>query len=144
MDALTIAQLGIGIFGALSFLFIIRNDEGSQKIGTILGIISNPFWWTMAIVTEQWITIPVHILFTYGYIHKTYVLWWRKKPMPLATVVAKVEADQYNILHWRAGPDFSMDSDYDGDFDTWFRENVVFATHIWFDIHEDRVEVKIL
>ena len=75
---LTIAQIGISIFGCTAFLFVTRETERDQKIGTILGLISNPFWWLMMVVTAQWITIPVHLMYTYGWVRKAYVLWWKK------------------------------------------------------------------
>ena len=76
---LTIAQIGIALFGCAAFLLVTRETEKSQKIGTTLGLISNPFWWMMVIATSQWITIPIHALYTYGWLRKAYVLWIKKE-----------------------------------------------------------------
>jgi hypothetical protein len=72
-----ISQVGISLFGATAFLLVTRETIKLQKMGVILGLISNPFWWLMVTVTEQWITIPVHLLYTYGWLRKGYVLWLR-------------------------------------------------------------------
>jgi len=77
MSPLDIAQTGIAIFGSLSFLFILSDDKWNQKIGTVLGLVACPFWWAMAIATEQWITLPVHTLYTCGWLYKSYQLWWK-------------------------------------------------------------------
>lgn len=78
MTLLDISQIGIGIFGSAAFLLVTREEAGAQKAGVILGLVSNPFWWLMVVATSQWITIPVHALYTYGWLRKAYVLWWSK------------------------------------------------------------------
>ena len=88
MTSLDIAQLGIAIFGSISFLLILCEGKTQQKWGTALGLFSCPFWWTMAIVTNQWMTYPVHLLYTLGWLWKAYKLWLKKDAK-----VADVEAD---------------------------------------------------
>lgn len=78
MTLLDISQLGISIFGSAAFLLVTREEAKAQKAGVILGLVSNPFWWLMVVATSQWLTIPVHALYTYGWLRKTYVLWWRR------------------------------------------------------------------
>lgn len=72
---LFIAQMGISIFGSLGFLLVLSESHWKQRWGVICGVISNPFWWTMIIVTEQWYTIPVHLLYTYGWFSKAWRLF---------------------------------------------------------------------
>jgi hypothetical protein len=67
---LTIAQIGISVFGVAAFLLVTRDDRKYQVLGTLFGLAANPFWWLMVIATEQWITIPVHVAYTWG--------WWSK------------------------------------------------------------------
>jgi hypothetical protein len=78
---LTVAQWGISVFGVVAFLLIIREERRCQIAGTIFGIISNPFWWLMMVATEQWITIPVHAAYTYGWCSKAWQLW-KSTPRP--------------------------------------------------------------
>ena len=78
MTLLDISQLGISIFGSAAFLLVTREEAKAQKAGVVLGLVSNPFWWLMVVATSQWITIPVHALYTYGWLRKAHVLWWRR------------------------------------------------------------------
>jgi hypothetical protein len=78
MTLLEIAQIGITLFGVTAFLLVTRETEKQQKLGVIFGFCSNPFWWLMVFVTGQYISIPVHLLYTYGWIRKARVLWFRK------------------------------------------------------------------
>ncbi len=75
---LFVSQIGMSIFGCPAFLLVIREEKKYQKLGAIFGLLSNPFWWGMMIVTEQWWTIPIHLLYTYGWINKIYELWFKK------------------------------------------------------------------
>lgn len=78
MTLLDVSQIGISLFGSAAFLLVTREEPKAQKIGVVLGLVSNPFWWLMVVSTGQWLTIPVHILYTYGWLRKAYVLWWRR------------------------------------------------------------------
>ena len=69
------AQLGISIFGCTAFLLVTREDRRLQVAGVVFGLISNPFWWLMVVATEQWITVPVHLAYTYGWFSKAWRLW---------------------------------------------------------------------
>ena len=81
MSLLLVAQLGISIFGCAAFVFVTQESRRNQLIGTVLGLVSNPFWWMMVIATEQWYTIPVHLTYTYGWTSKAWRLWkTRSKP----------------------------------------------------------------
>jgi hypothetical protein len=77
LTLLDISQIGISLFGSAAFLAVTREETHWQKVGVTLGLLSNPFWWMMVIATAQWITLPVHALYTYGWLRKAYVLWWR-------------------------------------------------------------------
>ena len=72
MEVSIISQIGIGMFASVAFILITSESKLKQKWGTIIGLISVPFWWAMAIQTEQWITFPAHALFTYGWIRLFY------------------------------------------------------------------------
>ena len=72
---LLIAQIGIAAFGCAAFLLVTQDSRRAQIVGTVCGLASNPFWWLMVIITEQWLTIPVHLAYTYGWISKAYRLW---------------------------------------------------------------------
>ncbi|MEO2036909.1 MAG: hypothetical protein ABGZ35_32945, partial [Planctomycetaceae bacterium] len=78
---LLIAQWGVSIFGCAAFLLILSEQRRHQIAGTICGLASNPFWWLMMVATEQWITIPVHAAYTYGWWSKAWQLW-RTSPGP--------------------------------------------------------------
>lgn len=69
------AQIGISIFGCAAFLLVTRDSRKLQIAGVVFGILSNPFWWLMVIATEQWLTIPLHAAYTYGWYSKAYRLW---------------------------------------------------------------------
>jgi hypothetical protein len=69
------AQIGISVFGCAAFLMVTRETRRLQIAGTICGLLSNPFWWMMVIATEQWVTIPLHLAYTYGWWSKAYRLW---------------------------------------------------------------------
>ena len=75
MDLLSIAQVGISVFGSVAFLLVTQETEKRQKLGVVFGLLSNPFWWIMVFSTHQYITIPVHLLYTYGWLRKAWVLW---------------------------------------------------------------------
>lgn len=79
MNLLSIAQIGISLFGSAAFLLVTREEERYQRWGVALGLLSNPFWWLMVFSTHQYITIPVHLLYTYGWLRKLWVLWLRAK-----------------------------------------------------------------
>ena len=70
MNCLEISQLGISAFGSAAFLLVIQDSRKAQSWGVIFGILSNPFWWAMVIETQQWLTIPVHALYTFGWLDK--------------------------------------------------------------------------
>lgn len=72
---LTIAQIGISVFGCAAFLMVTRDSRKFQVAGAICGLVSNPFWWMMVVSTQQWLTIPVHLAYTYGWVSKAYRLW---------------------------------------------------------------------
>lgn len=76
---LQISNAGISIFGVAAFLLVLQDSTKLKKLGTILGIISNPFWWAMIIITDQWLTIPVHLCYTGGWIFNVYKLWFKKQ-----------------------------------------------------------------
>jgi hypothetical protein len=82
LTLLDISGIGIGIFGSAAFLLVTREEPKAQKAGVVLGLVSNPFWWLMVVATSQWLTIPVHLLYTYGWLRKAYVLWWRQSCGP--------------------------------------------------------------
>lgn len=74
MTMLQIAQLGISLFGCVAFLLVLREEPRAQRWGVVFGLISNPFWWLMVVATAQWITIPLHCLYTYGWLRKAWKL----------------------------------------------------------------------
>lgn len=75
MKLLTVAQIGISLFGCVAFLLVTREERRLQKWGVAFGLLSNPFWWLMVITTAQWISIPMHVLYTYGWLRKAWTLW---------------------------------------------------------------------
>lgn len=52
MAWLTIAQIGMSVFGCLGFLLVTREERKAQVAGVVCGLLSNPFWWIM-VVGEQ-------------------------------------------------------------------------------------------
>lgn len=81
---LTIAQIGISIFGCAAFLLVTRESRRAQVLGVVFGLCSNPFWWMMVVATEQWITIPLHAAYTYGWLSKAWRLRWPPNTRPLS------------------------------------------------------------
>lgn len=79
IDPLLIAQLGKSCFGCPAFLLVLSEKKKHQRLGTILGLCSNPFWWTMVIATEQWVAVPIHLMYTFGWLRKAYMLFWKKQ-----------------------------------------------------------------
>lgn len=77
MTLLDISQIGISLFGSAAFLAVTREETRWQKVGVVLGLLSNPFWWMMVFATSQWLALPVHVLYTYGWLRKGYVLFIR-------------------------------------------------------------------
>ncbi len=75
MTMLTVAQLGISVFGCAAFLLVTRDGRRAQVAGVLLGLCSNPFWWLMVVATEQWLSVPLHLLYTYGWFSKARRLW---------------------------------------------------------------------
>ena len=75
MTWLTIAQIGISAFGCLGFLLVTQEERKYQAAGVVCGLLSNPFWWIMVIATEQWITVPLHLAYTYGWLSKAWRLY---------------------------------------------------------------------
>ena len=71
---LEIAQIGITVFGVAAFLLVTRDSRRAQIIGTVCGLLANPFWWLMVISTEQWLTVPVHAADTFGWVSKAWRL----------------------------------------------------------------------
>ena len=74
-----LSQIGIGVFGSTAFLLVTSESKFKQKLGVFFGLCSNPFWWMMVFINEQYWTIPVHALYTFGWLKKAYYLWFRKK-----------------------------------------------------------------
>lgn len=75
MTMLNIAQLGISVFGLAAFLLVTRESRRCQILGTVFGLLSNPFWWLMVFATEQWLTVPLHAGYTYGWLSKAIRLY---------------------------------------------------------------------
>lgn len=73
-----LAQIIVSLFGVASFLLVIREGRRAQIAGTVCGFIACPAWWTIAILDEQWLTIPVHLAYTLGWIDKARRLYLKK------------------------------------------------------------------
>lgn len=54
-----VAQAGIFIFGASSILLL----SYKNKWGTVLGLLSQPFWFTAAILDEQYGVLAVNVVY---------------------------------------------------------------------------------
>lgn len=75
---LLFAQIGISVFGVAAFLLVTRDARRLQVAGVVCGLLANPFWWAMVVATEQWITIPLHAAYTYGWISKAFRLYQQR------------------------------------------------------------------
>tara|TARA_Y100000361_G_scaffold150813_1_gene167087 strand:- start:1140 stop:1376 length:237 start_codon:yes stop_codon:yes gene_type:complete len=73
-----ISQIGIGVFGSTAFLLVTAERKKLQKLGVFFGLCSNPFWWMMVFVHDQYYTIPIHALYTFGWLKKAYHLFIKK------------------------------------------------------------------
>jgi len=83
IDLLTIAQIGISCFGCAAFLLVTQESRRLQIAGVVCGIISNPFWWLMVVVTGQWFSIPIHLVYTFGWYSKAWRLWKSRKRLEI-------------------------------------------------------------
>lgn len=72
---LLIAQVGVSVFGCAAFVLVTQDGDKAQRIGTALGLASVPFWWLTAIADEQWLTLPAHLVYSYGWLSKACRLW---------------------------------------------------------------------
>lgn len=70
----TIAQVGIFVFGTSSILLL----SYKNKWGTVLGIISQPFWFTAAILDKQWGVLLTNVIYLIVWIIGFYN-WFIKK-----------------------------------------------------------------
>lgn len=72
---LEVAQIGITVFGVAAFLLVTQDSRRVQIIGAACGFSANPFWWLLVITTQPWLKIPVHAVYTFGWIWKAWRLW---------------------------------------------------------------------
>lgn len=72
---LTAAQIGVSMFGCAAFLLVTREGRRCQIYGVACGLASNPCWWWTIVAAEQWMIIPVHLAYTYGWLSKAWRLW---------------------------------------------------------------------
>lgn len=75
VDLLTIAQVGLSVFGSAGFLLVTQEGRRPQVLGVACGLMANPFWWAMVVATEQWLTVPLHLLYTWAWWSKAWRLW---------------------------------------------------------------------
>ncbi len=63
-----IAQIGITVFGIGSVVFLARKN----KWGTVLGLLSQPFWFATAIMNDQWGIMVLNVIYSATWIYGVY------------------------------------------------------------------------
>lgn len=72
-----IVQILIFILSASAIWFVGRKEKWS-RIGYILGLCSQPFWFYSTIVTEQWGMLCLTIFYTYSWVQGIYNYYIKK------------------------------------------------------------------
>jgi nicotinamide riboside transporter PnuC len=75
LDAL--AQFGILVFG-LSAMFLVARKN---KWGFVLGLLTQPFWFTTAFLNEQWGVFLNSIVYTGIWVYGIYNWFWKRPPI---------------------------------------------------------------
>jgi len=65
-DSVMLVQLGILVFGCSS-IWIVGRPEHWRRFGYILGLLSQPFWFYMAIKTGQWGVFTLSLFYSYSW-----------------------------------------------------------------------------
>ncbi|MBP9727936.1 MAG: nicotinamide mononucleotide transporter [Candidatus Moranbacteria bacterium] len=63
-----IAQVGITVFGVGSVFLLARKN----KWGTVLGLLSQPFWFATAIINDQWGIMILNVVYSATWIYGVY------------------------------------------------------------------------
>lgn len=71
----TIAQIGIILTGVSAIILVARKN----KWGFVVGLISQPFWFTTAIVNEQWGVFLVSLAYLGSWIYGIYEWFFKKE-----------------------------------------------------------------
>lgn len=72
-----IEQIFIFLFGVSAILLVGRNDKW-RKYGFICGLIGQPFWFYMAINSQQWGVVAMCCFYTYSWAQGFYNNWIKK------------------------------------------------------------------
>ena len=72
-----ISQIAIVFFGATAIWFVSRKDDW-KRVGYILGLCAQPFWFYIAISTQQWGILVISIWYTYSWSIGVYNYWIKK------------------------------------------------------------------
>jgi hypothetical protein len=65
-DSVKLAQLGILLFGCSS-IWILGRPHHWRRFGYLLGLLSQPFWFYMAIKTGQWGVFILSLFYSYSW-----------------------------------------------------------------------------
>lgn len=63
-----ISQIGIFCFGVTAIILVARKN----KWGFVFGLLSQPFWYTTAILNEQWGVVLVSVVYTGSWAYGVY------------------------------------------------------------------------
>jgi len=66
-----LAQIGVGLLAPLAFFLVLRTSVKAQAYGVVVGWLSQPCWYATVYFTDQWLTLPVHMFYTYVWVDKT-------------------------------------------------------------------------
>lgn len=64
----TITQIIITVFGGTAFWLVMSPNRRTRRIGVVLGLINQPAWYVQGVLHEQWIMMPIYLLYTAGWI----------------------------------------------------------------------------
>ena len=74
---MNISDIGIMLFGCSAIWFLGRKEKWN-RIGYILGLLSQPFWFYTAYTNEQYGILILSLWYTYSWIQGVYNYWIKK------------------------------------------------------------------
>ncbi len=80
MNAETISQVGIMVFGITAIILVAKKN----KWGFVVGLISQPFWFISSYINKQWGIFVVSVVYALTWIYGIYE-WFFKDKSPKVT-----------------------------------------------------------
>lgn len=71
----TLSQIGITLFGIGAIVLVARKN----KWGFVLGLLSQPFWFTTAFLNDQWGIMAINLIYAGTWTYGIYNWFWKDK-----------------------------------------------------------------